>query len=853
MNQLAKPLVLLLVQTLLSTAVGQSTSAKHGRSQSTATTPSEPKEHPPAETGKALSEDFGSRVAQMVVNDTSDPDDHVRCFFTLKQLMDLRPIPSVPKLTEADQSRVLTGLLTGVQNASDKDLTPSQKKEFIGFLAGQLDGQLVGKTPGEALATIMNKLYEITVKEADPTILRTKAVQSVSSTGNTTFADALGQDLDSQPQRWNKPNDPKSTVSGITEVVAQIPGKLAAATELPTRQTASDLSAPAPEMLAAAKTQKGLEEATVQKALQYGGKSFALTVQEQLNAPNRVWFKANDPKGSLGGAASIVQRVPEATLDAARKIADRTTAELHQSDMGTQLSGEVIASARTAINKFARPDDIGCAYQIMSWNQSRLLFGRSVANDFISVQVTVRNLNPKEEFVVHNAMLSIDTDIRGAAGRYFEGADKIAVEAYNNAGESLTARGIIGNSIAAASGLLSALVSIVDTDNFSNAASAFTSGVVPGWKTISPDHQKDQLLLIANSGFSATYTTKTVVGKSGTATFYTWFPAKPFLQGWWLQDCAQSVETFGKDSSPTQPATAGTDLEPPQIGVDYARVKEECQTAKEWKMVPYKKWTPISDDLFRELSLTVVAGIHVQEDSKKQSLVTEIRCPDNAQGELDVSKSSADGTISCEVSGNNLDKVVKLRLENAENAVDPLRPEAIVTVNGDNTTAKAAFRVSDLATAGGSRYNAYAVGKDGTETPTGQTIHLPTGAILTAVVPPGIDLADPPSKIELNGYHLDKLANICLSQGPSPAGGATIAVSKDSVTKATFGANALKVPAGTWHIYLDGCDKNPGDSEKSLQISGASPAAVDSPVIEPKTPVKPRVENGQKKPGNTQD
>jgi hypothetical protein len=677
---------------------------------------------------KTSGSDFGTNLANTVVNTTSDPDDHVPCFFTLKQLMDLRPVPSVPKLNEADQSRVLTSVVEAVDTASDKELTRDQKAKFIAILAGEMDGKLIGKTPGEALATIMNILYEITAKNAD-------------------LYDAAAD-----------------------------------------------------------------EERLLEMLPKYGATS---AIQKKAKDQSGTWFKQNDRKSTLSGLASVVAPdVPElaSTLDQASS----------GQNASAQLNGAVVDSARSAINKFARPTDIGCAYQILSWNESRLLFGRSVANDFIGVQVTVRNLNGKEEFIVHNAMLSADTDIHGAIGRYFEGADKISVEAYNNAGESLTARGIVGNSIAAASTLLSVLQPIVSVDNFNNVAASFSGGVVPGWKTLSPDHQKEQLLLIANSGFSATYTTKTVVGKSGAATFYTWFPAKPFLEGWWVQDCAQSIATVGDP-------TAGS-ASPPQVGVDLQRARNACQSqgVAGWKTIPYQKWSSISDQLFRDLSLAVVAGIHVQEDSKNKSSVTDVKCPNNSQGELDLSKASADGTISCDVAGDNLDKVAKLRLENASNAVDPIRPEANVTVSGDNTTGKAAFKVSDLASASGNVYNVYAVGKDGTETSTGQTIHLDSKTVtLSAIKPDTIGLGNRPSKVELTGYHLNNLTSICLTLGPL-AEGETVAVVKDSATQATIIANSLKISQGSWHIYLGDCAKQPADSGKVFNVTGAATPVIDS-------------------------
>ena len=145
---------------------------------------------------------FGTKLAQSVVNNTSDPDDHVRCFFTLRQLMELRPVPGIAKLTEADQSQVLTSVVEAVDSANDKELTADQKTKFIGVLAGDLDGQLVGKTPGEALATIMNILYQIKSKDQllyesarDKSSIRQMILEEAGSEGND-FSQELQKKLD---------------------------------------------------------------------------------------------------------------------------------------------------------------------------------------------------------------------------------------------------------------------------------------------------------------------------------------------------------------------------------------------------------------------------------------------------------------------------------------------------------------------------------------------------------------------------------------------------------------------------------------------------------------------------------
>jgi len=522
-----------------------------------------------------------TRLANSVVSIATDPDDHVRCFFTLRQLMNLRPIPGVVRLTEADQSNILAAVVKTLDEASGADLSLDQKMMFIAKFTAEVDNRLVGKTPGEALMTIMNILYEI------------------------------------QSKAMAKPTGP---------------GTAATATHHLSDVLTNEVLKNQEELAQAIIKQTNNNKQVIQNLTQ-----------------NNDWFDRNDPVLTLNNLHALLQGPAE--QDSTAKKTDNEVKEAESAIIGArELGGAALATARTELDKFVKPDDIGCAIQILSWKDARFMFGRSVADEFIAVQITVRNLNAKEEFVVHNAMLAVDTDINGAIGQYSEGVDKIGVEAYNNAGEALTARGIVGNAISAASTLLSVLQPIVDVTNFSNAVAAFNGGVPKGWAVLSPDHQKEQLLMIANNGFSATSNFKTMVPKSSAATFYTWFPAKPFLEGWWVQDCARRLLL------PKNPPSNSK----PQLGVDLEAVrKSACNdlTEDQLKTVPYQKWSSVSDQLFRDLSLAVVAGIHVREDSKSNASITDVNCPKDAQGRLDLSKPSSNGTISCDITGENLDKV----------------------------------------------------------------------------------------------------------------------------------------------------------------------------------------------------
>jgi len=811
---------------------------------------------------------FESKLASTVTDAVADGDDHVPCFFKLEQLAKLRPIPLTVKLSEEDESTVITALVKAVNDANEKEITKQQKKTLETKIKDSLLGRLVGKTRGEALATIMNTYYGVVVSDGDssdaisaaiklgnPRPLVEKVVEKAKSYGGDRFADGVAHKLDTTDRSWFRSDDPAGTVDQLSALIAQVPDDLLHATKEAANKTAMDLLAQHADVASAAKSQSTMQQEAAAKAGTYGGDLLGNAVREQLSDPKKPWFKPSDASATLNSAATLVEEAPHVSDVLVQEHENHKNAagKLTQELLGVvskQVAGSVADSARAAINKTSPPTDIGCAYQILSWKDARLIFGRSVANEFIAIQVTVRNLNGNEEFIVHNAEFAVDSDINGAVGQYFEGVDKLGVEAYNNAGESLTARGIVGNSISAATTLLSTLQPIVAVANFSNAVAAFNGGVPKGWAALEPDHQKEQLLMIANTGFSASDSLKTVVPKSSSATFFTWFPAKPFLQGWWLQTCAQKSVEPRKAVEPSFPAPADdVDVHPePQVGVDKDRARREtCNDLKgdQLQTIPYQKWSSTSDQLFRDLSMAVVAGIHVREDGKNQSTISDLKCPKDAQGNLDLSKGSSNGTIGCDVIGQNLDKVTKLRLENAGNLVDPGRPEGVISeVGGDNATAKVTFTIADLKATPGDSYNVFAVGKDGTERAAGQKIYL--GPALSTVSPLTLDLGrNPMDKLTLTGSRLGKIKKICLKGQDATM--KVVSVDSPKTAELILDMNSSALTQGKWEIYFEDC-ATANDTNLAVTVSGTTPSVAGQPkeTVKPKSPVQPNQLKNQK-------
>jgi hypothetical protein len=231
---------------------------------------------------------------------------------------------------------------------------------------------------------------------------------------------------------------------------------------------------------------------------------------------------------------------------------------LASEDQQNAAPNSIAQVARDAVGRIKRPTDVGCSYSMLSWNETRHSFGRSVANEYVAIQVVVRNLNEKQEFLLHDSQFAVDADINGSKGRYFSGRDKGLVQAVNRGGEPNTPRGFATNGLFAISAIMSTVQPIAMLDNFTGATAAFHAGGLPAFQRLFPDHQQDQLVAIGNLGFSATNNFRTLVPKSGSTTFMMFVPSKPYEEGWWVQECAYKNMQRPLDESDL----SGTELAP---------------------------------------------------------------------------------------------------------------------------------------------------------------------------------------------------------------------------------------------------------------------------------------------------
>ena len=508
---------------------------------------------------------------------------------------------------------------------------------------------------------------------------------------------------------------------------------------------------------------------------------------------------------------------------------------------GTADTNAIVDAAQKSIAGLVRPADVGCAMSILSYSETSKAYGRLIANEYIAVQVHIRNLNRNQEFVLHDAQFGVNADPGGRLGRYYSGRDKIIVRALSVAQQTRDPRNLLVHSVQGIGTILSAVSPIY------NGAVAVASGVYNGafatsldkyWK----DQTTDQLNLLNDTGFSSSRNSQTTVPKGLSELIVIFVPALPFTQGWWLLPCTGYIPVGTVTNGQVVPQTSSGGA-----GINVAKALEVCTdeishkklpgstavTRTDGSMdlfamagtVPYKKWSGNSLQIFGELSNAAVTGMHIVSDDQLQPSLTQLQCtPTDDSGNL-VFNSPLKDTVTCSAKGANLDKFAKLRLRNASDLSDTATAEGSVTVSGDSTNATVSFQASTLLGLPQPSYAVFGVTANGVEQNTSQYLHLSLNPVVTGYSPSPLDFTakSSPTSLALSGYHLSKVTSATLNDqsnhkvsltkpAPTPQTDSSVTFNVD--------ANSFKGVTGSMNVTLTTAD---GKSSGVLTLSVAGP------------------------------
>jgi hypothetical protein len=826
----------------------------------------------------------------------STKGDYIPCEFSRVDLLNLRPTPEVATLTAADADAFRSRIIAEVLSSDNAAALPAEKRDI--FVRHVAEASFEGLSSSEATGKVLFLLAQDSAPTPD-------ASELLSAKGNQTFAEYIGETFDIDRQ--------------------EVLNKLGTAEETPDAKIHVATALAQSKIAAAPQNERNLLNAA-----SGSNTDFSKYVSDTFSL---------DVTGQLGAA----EQSPTAKLDIASKAADQSKkADAEQAATGAKKLigptdlGVVAAESQTALkstpakNQIAqatqdiaaaitRPLDVACSMAVLSYETTRYAFGQKMADEYIPIQVVVRNLNANQEFLVQDAQVAVDDDINGRLGRYASGVDKLTARTYMLSARDYEHRNLVLHLVQGV-GLILSSTSLVYGTAVKDAANVYSSGFLTALSGVWTDHGTDHLNLLNDEGFSSYRTERTVVPKSGTAEFVIFISSDQFRQGWWVQDCAENIiikneKLISKVSERQSAKCVGQfNLASPnpncfstaETAVDIQAARRVCahyyksssknnktnpsgDTESQLvdtgtdapfdgdvayfkpKAVPYRKWSPTSRALFRELSITVVAGTHIQEQADTKPVLTKVDCPIDGKSDIDFDKAE-NGVITCGLTGNNLDSLQTLKLRNSADATDTKTASGTVTTttSSGSKNSKASFTLDSLGLLPAKVYKVYGVTKDGVESGGDQLAHLSIEPYLPPTGKPEPNTLDldamlsanaKPVVVTFKGYHLDGLQSIRFAKaaedktnakitafdvavGPGAAPTQTqVTVKPDDIRKANISGDfsTQKLELSVALISKDAPNAPIMTKQLLFVTKNATPAAAETPK-KPETPA-----SGQRK------
>jgi hypothetical protein len=454
---------------------------------------------------------------------------------------------------------------------------------------------------------------------------------------------------------------------------------------------------------------------------------------------------------------------------------DLTKAQAQATAQREQAGQAALADAQSAVAgaaksfqnnlKFPPPDDVSCSMSVMPFEETHDIFGRRVADEFVGIQVTVRNLNTKNEFLIHDIRVAIDTGVDVQYfGRFQAGRDKLLVRAVAQEGQWEDPRNRWVNILEATGAIAGGASVIAGTVQFTDAVAIFQGTFIQGVNNIWPDHTVAQLNNVNDFVFSASSTSKVIVPVQGAVPLVTFIAEKPIEQlpfawcgytgksGPWFHKAKQYCD-FPSNPDPKDQEMYKATHEKPYLSTD---------GIGGWDDLAYKKWKPAALRMLQQNTYVVVGGVHIQELASQPS-VSNLTCPSLSNGAVDVSQTT-NGVVNCTMTGSGLNLASSVTLEK-----DTSKISGKITPATDGSSATLQFSPDDLGDNAGvySLYLTYKAGSQGTPTDidSGEKVTLAKQPIITSA--DAVDRSKatgtpPAAPLVLHGKDLDQFNSVSL-------------------------------------------------------------------------------------------
>ena len=140
--------------------------------------------------------------------------------------------------------------------------------------------------------------------------------------------------------------------------------------------------------------------------------------------------------------------------------------------------------------------DLLCSQSLLTYREAREVFGKSVAEQYIAVEIKVQNRNPQYQFLLSDIRIGISNS------EFTTSRDRTFVRAYAEKGEAYSARAIGLRAFAAAVAILGGIGPAVGNAVLSSAVQIIAGPTTSAVNGLFPDRSSNEINFISDSGFS---------------------------------------------------------------------------------------------------------------------------------------------------------------------------------------------------------------------------------------------------------------------------------------------------------------------------------------------------------------
>jgi hypothetical protein len=480
---------------------------------------------------------------------------------------------------------------------------------------------------------------------------------------------------------------------------------------------------------------------------------------------------------------------------------------------------------------YNRPNDVSCSFSVLQWKETKDVFGRRVANNYVALEVNLRNLNKQNEFLVHDIQIAVDTGLTPYEfGRFEATRDKQIVRGVVQRGQSEDRRNLIINSLTAAGAILSPIGSFAANASGSliTGISIFQGPFLVGANNIFPDHTPEYLDNLNDLGFSPSSTNKTVVPVQGSVPLVTFLAEKPLEQLPFVR-CGYTGnrDTPNNPLAPVKLLNSKNEVNcqlQPKYTLEADDVNfDDTLTGDFQNPLHFKDWSSAAQNIFGHRVFVVIGGVHIQELSSAPS-VSSLNCPPSKTDPKSVDTSK--DPVTCTLSGSNLDQVSSsIKLTQGTTTI-----AGTLTAYASGNTGTISFKLSDVnpAKANGSYELFLTPTAGGTDIDTKQALTFtpPCAAVPSAPAIP-TPTATSPTAINLTWPAVTPPANCTVISynvyGSTTSGFVPGAGNLLTNVSAMSYTNTGLTPGKTYNYVIEAVDEY-GTSPASPQASKGTPA-----------------------------